>query len=502
MNTIKCQEREKHFFRSLWPSLFFPDILTAMKEILLSLLLFLNLSAITGYDIRFVPGEYVLEGEEESSLFSDGIWVTVENQSDKDITLRFIPPRSELSTEPSVLKFLGKGTETVLFSWEGDVPPRGERIFPVIVLARGGTAPERLMIYSPLDYGDSGAGDARGAYDRRLVYYYSPACRDCREFLDVEIPRLERETGLSIGLERVNIYEEEGMVRLRERLDQAGISTDSLPILDTGDVILTGDDMIRDSLETVLKGGAVFEKSGAGASSPGAPLWVLVCAAGLLDGINPCAFSTLIFLLAYLGLRKRERREILQVGIFFTLTVFATYTAVGAGAFLFLRKSLSFGWISAALRWGGAAVLFLLGLLSLRDWFRIRGGRPSDMTLQLSPGMKRAVHRSIRGGVRSSLPLAGACAMGFVVTIYELGCTGQIYLPTLYLMIRRGEGSGIILLVLYNLAFIIPLAAVFVLAYRGLTSERLGHWFGERLGAVKFLTALFFLITAGLVVIL
>ena len=490
------------FFCPLWPSLFFPDILTAMKGFSIFLLLVLHLSLITGQDIRFVPGEYVLEKEEESSLFSDGISVTVENLSEKDITLRFIPPRPELKAEPPVITFNGRGTETVFFSWEGEVPPGGERILPVILLARGGTAPERFMIYSPLDYGDSAAGDVRGDYDRRLVYYYSPACRDCREFLEVEIPRIERETGLSIGLERVNIYEEDGMARLRERLDKAGISTDALPILDTGDVILTGDAMIRESLETVLKGGAVSGEIGDGPTPPRAPLWVLVCAAGLLDGINPCAFSTLIFLLAYLGLRKRERREILKVGIFFTLTVFATYTAVGAGAFLFLRKSLSFGWISAALRWGGAAVLVLLGLLSLRDWFRIRGGHPSDMTLQLSPGMKRAVHRSIRGGVRSSLPLAGACAMGFLVTIYELGCTGQIYLPTLYLMIRRGEGNGIFLLLLYNLAFIIPLAVVFILAYRGLTSERLGLWFRERVGTVKILTALFFLAAAGLVIFL
>ena len=473
-----------------------------MKRHNFPLILFFSLSCLAGQDIRFIPDKWELTSEENSPFFTEGISVEIENLSGREITLRFILSRPEMSAEPAVLTLGGNETGRAVFFWKGEIPPEGERIFPVVILPRGGTAQERFMIYSPRDY-LAGQIEADGEnYDRRFVYYFSPSCRDCREFLEREIPRLEEETGLSIGLERVNIYDEEGMARLRERLEQAGIQTDALPILDTGDFILAGDSEIRDSLEAVLKGEYRPGSEQVSSAAMAVPLWALVGGAGLLDGINPCAFSTLIFLLAYLGLRERDRREILAVGISFTLTVFITYTAVGAGAFLFLKKSMGYPWISAFLKWGGASVLLVLGLLSMRDWYRVKKGETSDLTLQLSPRMKKAVHRSVRGGVRSALPVLGACGMGFFVTIYELGCTGQIYLPTLYLMIRKGEGSGILLLILYNLAFILPLAVVFLLAYRGLTSEKLGVWFREKLGTVKILTALFFLAAGALVILL
>jgi hypothetical protein len=463
----------------------------AMPRLFLLLILTLIPLSLCGQtDVVLSPSSLVLTEEEDSPLFSEGSRVTVENGGVTAVTLRLIPSRPEIGVNPQEIPLAPGESASVFLSWRGEIPPAGERVFPLILLASGGTAPARFMIYSPRDYQPSPPETGKeGTADIRLAYYYSPSCRDCREFLATEIPRLEERLGLDIAMTALNVFEEANMTRLRERLSEAGRETDALPVLDTGEVILAGDREIRDSLEDVLTGSAPSELS---RSRSAMPLGLMVAGAGLLDGINPCAFSTLIFLLAYLGLRKGSRREILLVGIFFTVSVFLTYTAVGAGAFLFLRRSLGFGRVSFLLRWGGAAVLSILGILSLRDSFKARRGDASDMALQLSEKMKKAVHKSVRTGVRSSLPLAGACLMGFLVTIYELGCTGQIYLPTLYLMIRRGEEEGIALLILYNLAFILPLAGVFFLAYRGLTSERLGAYFRERLALIKLITALFF----------
>ncbi|MDC7223219.1 MAG: hypothetical protein PQJ60_05715 [Spirochaetales bacterium] len=472
-----------------------------MKRLVFSFHLFLVLFLLHGEDISFSPSALILQEEENSLFFSQGQPVEALNEGDSTVTLRLIPSREELRVEPDQI-VLEKGDRGVFnLSWEGEIPPAGERIFSLIPLTKGGTAPSLYRIYEPSDYLVPTSTVSADEADVTLIYYYSPTCHDCRDFLEKEIPRLEEKLQITIAMEAVNVFDEAGMARLKARLAEAGQESDALPVLDTGEFLLTGDDMIREELESVLQGkkpGSPLERAASGK----APLWILVGGAGLLDGINPCAFSTLIFLLAYLGLRKGNRKEILQVGLFFTLTVFLTYTAVGAGAFLVLRQSLNFHWISSLLRWGGGIVLFALGALSLSDWFRVRRGRASDMTLQLSEKMKRAVHKSVRGGVRSTLPLIGACSMGFMVTIYELGCTGQIYLPTLYLMIQRGEGGGIILLLLYNLAFILPLGAVFFLSYRGMTSQRLNRWFQNRLALVKLITALFFWVAAGLVIFL
>ena len=56
-----------------------------------------------------------------------------------------------------------------------------------------------------------------------------------------------------------------------------------------------------------------------------------VAVAGLIDGLNPCAFATVVFFISYLAFIGRRGKEILVVGLAFTLGVFLTYLGVGFG---------------------------------------------------------------------------------------------------------------------------------------------------------------------------
>ena len=47
---------------------------------------------------------------------------------------------------------------------------------------------------------------------------------------------------------------------------------------------------------------------------PPPPPWWAVILPGLGDGINPCAFATIIFFVSYLSLIERKGRDILLVG--------------------------------------------------------------------------------------------------------------------------------------------------------------------------------------------
>ena len=68
-------------------------------------------------------------------------------------------------------------------------------------------------------------------------------------------------------------------------------------------------------------------------------------------------------------------------------------------------------------------------------------------------------------------------------------------------MTQQGEKGGLILLVLYNLVFILPLVLVFILAYKGLTSDKLNKWFQGKLALVKLITGLFFLLAAIIILV-
>ncbi|MBR3732569.1 MAG: hypothetical protein IKN25_07945 [Spirochaetales bacterium] len=55
---------------------------------------------------------------------------------------------------------------------------------------------------------------------------------------------------------------------------------------------------------------------------------------------------------------------------------------------------------------------------------------------------------------------------------------------------------GMFLLLIYNIGFIIPLLLVFILVYAGVSSKKLGDFFGKHLDIVKLLFFFLFIIFA------
>jgi cytochrome c biogenesis protein CcdA len=273
-------------------------------------------------------------------------------------------------------------------------------------------------------------------------------------------------------------------------------------------VLLQGDEEIGARLASVLAD-AVGTAPAAAATSPappasphGAPASALallpVLAGGLLDGVNPCAFTTLVFLIASLAAAGRDRRQVLLIGVMFTLAVFATYFAVGLGLLSALRAAVAFPLVARIIRWLLVAVLAVLATLSARDAVLAARGREGDMALQLPDALKRRIRASIRSRVGSTALAATALGLGFVVSVFEFACTGQVYLPTLAYLARSGDARAVPLLAAYNVAFIAPLVAVFAASWAGVTSYRLGAFLQRHLVAVKAALAVFFAALAAL----
>ncbi len=68
----------------------------------------------------------------------------------------------------------------------------------------------------------------------------------------------------------------------------------------------------------------------------------LVLANGLADGLNPCAFSTLVFLVSLLAVARVRGRRLLAVGASFCAATFLAYTALGLGLLQALRAGALF----------------------------------------------------------------------------------------------------------------------------------------------------------------
>ncbi|MFP4409846.1 MAG: hypothetical protein ACLFPW_15090, partial [Spirochaetaceae bacterium] len=272
-----------------------------------------------------------------------------------------------------------------------------------------------------------------------VLYYYSPGCKECREFLTESAPRILSSLPFPVELRRRNIvnpavYEEFEALRRR-----SGRQSDEFPLLLVGDWTLQGSEEIEAQMEELIVA------TGEGKVPPvGRPLLaeskasgevsfslLPVVAAGLLDGVNPCVFTALIFLASSLLLLRKERSELILLGVTFITTVYSTYFLLGLGMFAGVRLFAGFPTITRAFRYLLAAALLVLALLSLRDAWYARRGRTESMALRLPKQIQERVHTGIRVYRSRGAMVGGTIAVAVLITVLELGCTGQVYLPTL-----------------------------------------------------------------------
>ena len=229
-----------------------------------------------------------------------------------------------------------------------------------------------------------------------------------------------------------------------------------------------------------------------------------VLAAGLIDGVNPCAFVTIIFLLSYLALLKRRRRDVMLVGVAFATAVFATYLLIGLGVIEAVSRLGEIGGLSRAIYYAAAVLAFAAGILNIYEFFRVKKGSLGDISLKLGDGLRCRINAVIRENLKIGHFVFGAFFIGFAVSILELACTGQTYLPTvLFILSTQGMNwKAVMMLVLYNVAFVIPLLAVIFLYYHGVGDKDLSAWLALYGARIKLATGIIFILIGIIVLFL
>jgi len=197
-----------------------------------------------------------------------------------------------------------------------------------------------------------------------------------------------------------------------------------------------------------------------------------VLVAGVVDGINPCAFTVLLLFITALlttmpsGSQNTSavRARLLGMGSIYIGAVFLTYLALGVGILtsldIFTRQHLP-----ARL---GALFAVLLGLWMLKDFFLPDLG----WRLQAPAKVSQVAHRSARTATVPALVLGG-----FLIGLCTVPCSGAVYLGVLSLLALQPTALlGYGYLVLYNAVFVAPLIAILAAASARPTLNRLAHW--------------------------
>jgi cytochrome c biogenesis protein CcdA len=190
--------------------------------------------------------------------------------------------------------------------------------------------------------------------------------------------------------------------------------------------------------------------TGPGVAPSGAAFMTTVLSAGLLDGINPCAFSVLLFFVAFLFTLQRDRTDLLRFGLIYVGAIYVTYLGIGLG----LLKVFQLGapHLFAKL---GAWMMVVLGLVNVKDYFWYGIG-PSLTVPKVGAAARDRWMR------RATLP--ATAVVGFLVGICEFPCTGGVYVGILGLLAAQTTfATGLGYLLLYNVMFVAPLVALLLL---------------------------------------
>ena len=224
-----------------------------------------------------------------------------------------------------------------------------------------------------------------------------------------------------------------------------------------------------------VTGTAVESRSARAASHWTLPSVVL---AGIVDGFNPCSFAIMISLAGILAIGGRKRKARILGGLSFCAGTFVTYMLMGLGLMQALKVLEGLRVVHDIVMALLALSLFVLSFLSFRDALRFRKIPVfSVVTLKLPEGVKVLIRKiAMESWSGPAVVLAGfGCA--FLVTLLDALCTGQVYVPVLALISREpGAWRSFALLALYNLAFVFPLVAVFVLASKTTDAFQMAKW--------------------------
>jgi len=349
---------------------------------------------------------------------------------------------------------------------------------------------------------------------KSLIIFYSPSCQECLKINNEFMPNIEGKYQDKINITYLDINEIHNyklLLSYEERYDKA---KKTLPIVFMEGRFLSGEARIKKQLEEVIlnslreKGGLLKETLPAVdlvSRLRSFSLLGIICA-GLVDGFNPCAFTVIVFFISFLTFQKYRKRDILVTGLCFIFAVFLTYLLIGLGLFRILYSLRVFYFLSRLFYILIAALAFLLGIFTVYDILKFKATQKAeDMFLKLPERLKYYIHyiiglkyrpteKDVRGNNSTLRLVITALVVGSMVSVIELVCTGQLYLPTITFVLKISplRLQALTYLIIYNIMFVIPLLLVFFFALAGMSSGEFSKFAQKHMILIKALMAVLF----------
>ena len=338
-----------------------------------------------------------------------------------------------------------------------------------------------------------------------VVYFYSDTCPHCanlKPYLD-EIENKYRDKVMLTRYEVHNLKNYELYNRFCT-VQSIAIEDRVVPLLGINDKSFMGEYQIKDNLENeikaMLEGGirrcplegnmechaANYTQEGTDKIVKQKITWPLIFISAAVDGINPCAFAVLIFLLTYLISISNKKRRMLAAGIAYIISVYVTYLLAGLGILTAIQVSGLSGIIFKI----AAGIAIIAGIINIKDYFFYGKG----ISLKIPESRKSIIERF---AYKANIP--AAIVLGFLVSMFELPCTGGVYLAILA-MLASSKVLALPYLLVYNFIFVLPLIVIMFIIYFGMKAEHIERWRESRKNVMRLILGLV-LVGLGLIML-
>jgi len=329
-----------------------------------------------------------------------------------------------------------------------------------------------------------------------LFFFYETGCPHC-----ARVDRFLRERIIAaypVQIDSFEVHVPENARRLNRYASHFNVELKT-PVVVIGDTLIKGDtrESFRDIeaavrraiRENQLSPVLILDKHSDIKNTVTIPA-VIVAAA--VDAVNPCAFAVLTLLLGTILVARKNRSQVIKAGIAFTISTYISYLLMGLGLFAVIRIS----GLERIIYIVVAILAILIGIVNIKDYFWYGKGFSLEMPEKWRPKVK-----NITSGVTS---VAGAFGIGFIVSLFLLPCSSGPYIVIIGMLSNSATRvQSILLLILYNLVFILPfLLITFAVGYGLTTTARVERLRQEKLKKLHLATGIgMFIIGLGLVFI-
>ena len=215
-----------------------------------------------------------------------------------------------------------------------------------------------------------------------------------------------------------------------------------------------------------------------------------VIVTALIDSINPCAIGVLILLISVLVV-YRSKSALLKYGMIYIFFVAFTYFLAGLRILYFLTVIPLY--LSEYISIAVGILVVVGGLIEIKDFFWYGQG----ITLSIPGDKAKKIHEMAK-----KITLPAMIALGVFVAGVELPCTGGPYLAILVFLSQNFNFQALMLLVFYNIIFVMPLIVILLMVYFGMKVQILKRWKQNNRTYMRFATGIILILLGWLLILI